>query len=420
MSPMRRRVIRKPDNAPRDGSGDGPRRDTWGLTWHTGAEIETLATPEPQWVAVFVAPEAITEIAAKIKAGKTTYLLAMVSAVVNGEPFLGRATRRSPVVVLTEERPATFRSAMARVGLLGSADVHVLFRREAVGKTWTQVIDAAREKATTEGASLLIIDTLGDWAGIGGDDENSAGAALAAMRPVQAAAAGGLAVVVARHERKSGGDVGDAARGSSAFGGAADVLLSLRRADGQGHDDRRVIHAVGRFDGIPSQLVIEWTGATYRSLGEDTAVELRDARSALRGLLQSKTLTEAEIIEHTDASRGTAKRALTAMIEDGEVIKITGLGKTGRAFGYRLGNGLIERGKEADQSITTDDEPRKSTDQPPLEDGQSVSPSLDCDGCAEPDRRCVECLEAEQVPLAVAVAEAIAEVERSLQRRGRP
>jgi hypothetical protein len=94
--------------------------------------------------------------------------------------------------------------------------------------------------------------TLPQWAGIHGDGENSAGEALAAMAPLQEAASQHhLAVVIARHERKSGGDVGNSGRGSSAFAGAVDIVLSLRRPEGNTRPTLRVIHALSRFDETP-------------------------------------------------------------------------------------------------------------------------------------------------------------------------
>ena len=46
------------------------------------------------------------------------------------------------------------------------------------------------------------------------------------MQPLQqAAAAEGLGVLVSQHERKSGGEVEDSGRGSSAFAGAADIEI---------------------------------------------------------------------------------------------------------------------------------------------------------------------------------------------------
>jgi hypothetical protein len=54
------------------------------------------------------------------------------------------------------------------------------------------VAKAAANKAVGFGAEALVIDTLGHFAGIRGDSENSAGAAQEAVRPLQEAAARGL------------------------------------------------------------------------------------------------------------------------------------------------------------------------------------------------------------------------------------
>ena len=80
--------------------------------------------------------------------------------------------------------------------------------------------------------------------------------ALEALRPLQEADAPGLARLVIRHTRKSGGDLVDAGRGSSAFAGEADVLVSMTRPKGMRPSVRR-LDAIGRFEAIPPHLTIE-------------------------------------------------------------------------------------------------------------------------------------------------------------------
>ena len=60
---------------------------------------------------------------------------------------------------------------------------------------------AAIARAREIGARLLIVDTLPGLAGLKGDAENSAGHAIAALRPLQEADAPGLARLVIRHTR---------------------------------------------------------------------------------------------------------------------------------------------------------------------------------------------------------------------------
>ena len=88
------------------------------------------------------------------------------------------------------------------------------------------------------------------------------------MAPLQIAAADGLAIVVTRHERKAGGDVGDSGRGSTAFGGAVDIILAIRRIDGT--SNARRVYGLSRFDETPDVFTMEST-ATAMSLSARTA-----------------------------------------------------------------------------------------------------------------------------------------------------
>jgi len=183
---------------------------------------------------------------------------------------------------------------------------------------------------------MLIVDTLGAWAGLRGDSENSSGDALAAIEPLQAAVAEGLSVVLVRHERKGGGDVGESGRGSSAFAGAVDVVLALRRGEGNSRKTVRVIHALSRYDETPETLVIELTDAGYVALGDEAAVAVSEARTAVRDALSGSEnpLTAAELLTAlSDHSRTTVQRALAEEVSEGGIVK-SGAGKRGDPYRY--------------------------------------------------------------------------------------
>jgi hypothetical protein len=126
-----------------------------------------------------------------------------------------------------------------------------------------------------------VVDTLSQFAGLTGDKENNAGDALEAIQPLQEAAAEGIGVVLTRHERKSGGDVGDSGRGSSAFAGAVDIVLSLRKPEGNSKKTLRVLHALSRFSETPAELLIELRENTYVALGEPHEAALREAKDSI-------------------------------------------------------------------------------------------------------------------------------------------
>ena len=227
------------------------------FTFRSAADLCAMTPQKPDWIVEgYVAAGCITEWGAKIKTGKTDTAVALAAGVLEGCPFLGKTTRRTPVVYVTEERAATFRSVLARHGLEQAADLHILLRQDiASDATWPEVVEAALARAHDTGAGLLITDTFSDLAGV--EDENDAAEALRASRPLQLAAQAGLGVLATCHHRKGGGALGESRRGSSAFGGAVDIIVSLARTRDKEHQSRRELTAVGRFDEVPPRIVIE-------------------------------------------------------------------------------------------------------------------------------------------------------------------
>jgi len=340
---------------------DAEESDKAGPQWLTAAELSDDTVSGPDWLlSPFLARESVTDGTGKVKCGKTWWALYQVYSVITGAPFLGqKPTTTGPVIYLTEERRQTFREALRRVGILRNPDLHLLFRHSARGMSWPSIVAAVGVKAREIGAVLLVVDTVSDWAGLAADEENDAGAALAAVRPLHAVAAEGLAVLMLRHDRKSGGEIGDSGRGSSAWAGAADILWNLRRANTEGHPNRRHLVGVGRFEDIPAELLIELKDGEYINLGDAADVERREVREQLDDILpgpEGEPLTESEILERLGekGSRSTCKRVLDDLISEEAVIREKGYGKTGRAWGYRLtGKSTVHIGDTPEQSITS-------------------------------------------------------------------
>jgi hypothetical protein len=252
----------------------------------------------------------------------------LVGCVLNGTEFMGQPTRSTPVVYLTEERDATFRAALERAGISNATDLHTLMWRDTLGVSWEEIVDGAVQKCREVGARLLVVDTVSQFAQLAGDAENNAGDVLKTYRPLQAAAGEGIAVLSVRHERKSGGDVANAGRGSSAFTGAADIVLAIRRPEG-GNADPAVRHilALSRFDETPDLTTIELTDTGYVAHGTSTAVTKRKAKTALMELAPTsdrEALSLEELAERAGFHRTTAQDAVKELISEG---KLQPLGK---------------------------------------------------------------------------------------------
>jgi AAA domain/DnaB-like helicase N terminal domain len=309
------------------------------LGFKTGLELASLPEQNVDWIARgLVARGAITELGAKVKAGKTTLLMAMVRSVLDGEPFLDLPTKRSPVAYLTEQPFASFRQAMERAELLGRRDFFVLPFTETRGLKWPEVALAAIAQCKVVGAGLLVVDTLPQFAGLTGDKENNSGDALEAMLPLQDAAGAGIGVVLVRHERKSGGDVGDSGRGSSAFAGAVDIVLSLRKPEGNSPKNRRILQSLSRFSETPADLLIELADGQYRALGERAETALKEAKDAVFKVVpekESEAVDLQAIVLRADLKRPTAQRATDELLREGMLNRI-GKGKKGDPFRYFL------------------------------------------------------------------------------------
>jgi len=309
------------------------------IPFRTGAEIEAEMPPNMEWLArPWATPGAITELTGKIKAaGKTTWLLALCRAVVEGSDFMGERTAQTGALYLTEQPEASFRPAMVRAGLMGRSDFTVLYWRDTVRLPWPTVMHQAVAECKRRGLRLVVVDTLAQFAGLVGDSENNCGDALRAIQPLQLAAGEGLAVMVARHERKSGGEVGDSGRGSSAFGGAVDTILSLRRPEGNSRPTMRVIRGLSRFAEVPDELVIDYVDGRYTALGTGEAVAAQEAEQVLMKALpdsDSEGLTVDDLCKATELKRSTAQQGIRTLLGR-KWLEQTGKGKRGDPHRYR-------------------------------------------------------------------------------------
>lgn len=316
----------------------------------SAAELALHAYPATPWmVERLLALGSITELDGKVKtAGKTTFVLAMLAKLLGGRPFLTGRTWKSPVVYLSEQSPHSFSAAIQRAGLSSERDLYVTFWHEVASLKWAYTVDRAVGLCRKVHSSVLIIDTLAQFAGLNGDAENQAGAALSATRPLQQAAGLGLAVLVVRHDRKAGGDVGDSARGSSAFTGAVDIVVNLARPEGNHRLTLRRLKVLSRLGDSEEPLMIDLGPQGYIVAGSGDDVALQEARRGILGSLplDGSPMTEAQMVGAVQGSSTTVHRALERLLSNGEVER-SGTGVRGKPYGYSR----VAQHKTRDQSL---------------------------------------------------------------------
>lgn len=306
---------------------------------------EQLAAEEPvetdYIVEQLLVHGAITNFTAKIKGGKTTYIGAMLRAMFTEQDHMGLKTHKVRVLYCTEEGRKSFRSFLGRTGLEDTGGNLDLLFLGSVNRQipWPTVVEEVLRYATQVGSEVIIFDTLTRWARIPPEKENDAGTAATVMEPLEVIRGTGMAVLAVFHDRKSGGDVSDSTRGSSAFGGAADILLQLSNPSTNGHPNRRKLEMVGRFDDS-AEWVIDWDTEqqvyTCQSNG-DLAIERLLMRSSIEMHLFAGALTGVELADamKTNPRDQSFRRALSELMEESRIAR-DGKGVNRNPYTYRL------------------------------------------------------------------------------------
>jgi hypothetical protein len=284
------------------------------IRFRTAREIASTADPYTLVVPPYLVAGAITEVIGAPKVGKTRLRNYWLRCALTGACSFGHPpSDPTRAVLLTEEPESALMEGLEAAGLKLSDDLQIATLFDVKDASWPEAVAAAVDLAKRTKAGLLMVDTAPALARLEGEEENSAGHALAAMRPLQEAAAQGLSVCLYRHDRKQSGDVARAGRGSSAFTGAVDVVVTISRPR-EGRDTVRELQALGRFRSIPRRLLVELVSQqpdTYLPLDEDQDDSL-DTLKLLAALPAAAdgALTVIQLMQHTGLGEGTVRRHL--------------------------------------------------------------------------------------------------------------
>jgi hypothetical protein len=289
---------------------------------------------ETEWVwEGYVALFTVTLLAGLPKVGKTTTLFGLIRSIMDGLNFAGRATVATGVLLLSEERPPSLREKTERFGLDGR--VHLVMRHQVGGMSWPEIVTSAVAYAKTHDLGVIVVDTLDKWWGLRGDQENSSGAVLEAFMPLAWAAGEGLAVLISTHQRKSGGEHGEAVRGSNALTGAVDVIVELERGKGElDSQTTRILKGTSRFEATPERLALRLDDGRF--IGDDPeAAEEKAQSERVLGVLSDDPLDSAAIVEASGISKATVSRRLSDLHAEG-LVEREGAGRKGDPYRYRL------------------------------------------------------------------------------------
>jgi hypothetical protein len=303
----------------------------------TAREFASRVPEKVEWIwEPYIARGDLVEFDGKAKqSGKSTLIWHLVRAIETSADYLGGATTKGDVVVLSEMAGSSLREQLKDAGILGSEHLHLVLYNEWSNEPWESIAARAIAKCKQVGALLLVIDTLPKWSKIRGSEGNDEGHWLERMEHLEVLHGGSTAVVALCHDRKSGGAVGESGAGNTARTGAMDTVIRLSRIDGSEASRQRRLEAIGRHPDAPESRIISLTTAGYVVLGDKPdALRTWVGNEIREAMADGEPWTVRGLTTATDGKDTTVRRALDWLIDHGIVHKTPGSPREGAT--YRL------------------------------------------------------------------------------------
>ncbi len=289
---------------------------------------ELLAEPDDAvaWIVEGLLPAGgLSVFGGKPKGGKSTTARAIALRVCRGDPVLGRATTRGPVIYLGLEDPRRVTKAHLRtLGARATDDLYVFTgSRPPEAKAWLETLLATVDPV------LVVVDTLQHLLGV--SDLNDYARVVEALRPVLALVRVCRAHLLLVHHAGKGDRTGfDAILGSTAIVGTVDVALLLRRRE----DNTRTLTTLQRMgDDLPESVL------TLNALQEpqldgtraDYDARQVEGRVATWLAQQDEPVTRKAVEEGVEGRAEQVRAALYRLVEAKAVTR-TGAGAKGDPY----------------------------------------------------------------------------------------
>ena len=304
------------------------------LAWHNSAE-QVVVPKSPFILDQLIYQASSHGLIAKPKVGKTTFTLDACEAILNSKPFLKCDTTPTGILYVSEQPLNSFAAELTNSGLLAHKPLFdtllwFITIEDWFHVDWPGIVEMSGEQATKCGARLVIFDTLSRIARV--ENENDASEMQTAVDEMTPLIKAGVATLSIQHERKAGGDIFDAGRGTNALTGAVDALIRLNRPSGAYPATYRQLEYIGRFPGPTDSLILERktsdAASRYAVVGDPAIAKRLSNEQKILDLWSNEPdswFREEQIIEMAQLVRSTMKRSITNLMKDG-LLEIRGKG----------------------------------------------------------------------------------------------
>lgn len=269
----------------------------------------------------------ISTLVAKPKVGKSCLVRQMALAISKGENFLGRHTRKGPVLyVALEEIKTEVKRHFKGMGSNGNESIKIY-----IGRTPENPIEWLTEKVEEYKPELVIIDTMGRFLGM--KDINDYGKTTDALNDIlYLAREQNTHIILIHHARKGEGTGGDTSLGSTAIFGSVDTSIFLTKKEG-----KRYISTEQRYgEDLDSTLLCMDMNTKISSLGESKFEESKSniKEEILFTLISSNLeLSEKDLDLKVEGRTALKRNALRELVLENKILR-SGNGRKGSPFLY--------------------------------------------------------------------------------------
>lgn len=286
--------------------------------------------------------------AGRPKSGKTTTALDLALCVARGAFWLGRSTRRVPVLyVALEGAEGYWRAKLRGLGVTREDDLYV-----CVGRAPDAAIAWLRDAIEQHGAALVIVDTMQRLLRVRDGNDYATGS-NATDAVIELARMTGAALLMVHHSGKRSREaIVDEVMGSTAWAAAVDTVIVLRR-----HGEQRTIISEQRC-GTPideTVLTLDESGHVVAA-GSKIESDTKAMNEAIVAFLheQPEPIDEPGMDAGVEGRTFIKRRVLRELVGEG-VVERTGTGRKGNPYLYALGTpGSLKRPPADSRSLVPD------------------------------------------------------------------
>ena len=312
------------------------------------SEMEQRPQAQVDWLVDGLLPlDGLSLWIAPPKVGKSTLIRCLAAAVAgNLRSWLGRATVSGEVLHLPlEERQSTYQSHYTAIGAAAER-IHVLDQQPPEPAYRPGLLEQA---IVTIKPALVIVDPLIRWLAI--KESNDYSETTAAFEPyLRMAREHRTHFAFIHHSRKSGGEHGSEAMGSTGLTASVDTTISIKRTGGQ-----RYYYAMGR-DGVDvPETVLHRDGNDWITTGHTKEQDVKSLAAAKIVTYLKQRGGEVplpEIKESIEMRRDTIVAALDGLLEQGLVSR-SGMGRRGSPYCYSVSIDSLGPGRETETNLLT-------------------------------------------------------------------